>query len=119
MSQKIMNELIAKRANLTNLIRGMVDNGITNENQHNYDKAIADFQAMTKQIDDLKMIDAAADKFEDIIKPVSSKDGFMNFLRFGDASNVEKIVNAVGVGSGSAGYLVPEELSNAIVRIMY
>lgn len=119
MSAKTMNELIAKRANLTNLIREMVGNGITNENQHNYDKAIADFTAMTKQIDDLKMIEGIDNSFTDIIKNVNPKEGFMNFMRFGDTANVEKIVNAVGVGTSSAGYLVPEELHNAIVRIMY
>lgn len=114
---KMLNELIAKRANVSNIIRGMIGEGVAPENQHNYDKAVADFTAMTKQINDLKMIEGLDDFTP--VQQHTPQDGFLNFIRFGDTANVERINNAVGTGTSSAGYLVPEEMHNNIVQIMY
>lgn len=119
MNEKIMNELLAKRARQINIVREMVTNGVNDANKHNYEAAMADLDLLNAQVEnEQRMAKMENIAFEDV-KPINKKDGFMNFIRFGDASNAEKIMNAVGTGSSSAGYLVPEDMHNEIVRIMY
>lgn len=122
MNQKIMNELFAKRAILINTVRDMVAAGVKDEDRVNYNKAMADLNFIADQIENENRIAAIEGvTFEAIAEPqnISPKEGFMNMIRFGDASHAEKVMNAVGTGSSSAGYLVPEELHNEIVRILY
>lgn len=122
MNQKIMNELLAKRARLINVVREMVAGGVDDTTKENYNKAMADLNFVQEQIDnESKIANFEGINFEPIAEPqnVSPKEGFMNLVRFGDSSNAEKVMNAVGTGSSSAGYLVPEDLYNEIVRIMY
>lgn len=116
MNEKILNNLIAERAKVTDKVRKMVEDGVKPEQQEEYDKYMTDFNNLTKQIDDLKTMDAIEDKVEEIAKPVDSKKAFENFIRFGDASMIH---NSVTTGTSSAGYLVPEELRRQIVQIMY
>lgn len=119
MNEKIMNELLAKRARQINIVREMVTNGVNDANKHNYEAAMADLDLLNKQIENEKNITQMEGITFEEIKPINKKEGFLNMVRFGDDSHAEKIMNAVGTGSSSAGYLVPEELRKEIVRIMY
>lgn len=119
MNEKIMNELLAKRARQINIVREMVTNGVNDANKHNYEAAMADLDLLNAQVENERNIAQMENAAFEDVKPVNKKEGFMNFVRFGDASNAEKIMNAVGTGSSSAGYLVPEDMHNEIVRIMY
>lgn len=119
MSVKIMNDLIAKRANIIDQTRKMVEAGVKPEQQDQYNLLMNDFNSLTKQIEDLRTMEKVDDILEDIATPnvVDEKKAFENFIRFGDTSGV--VFNSVTSGSGSAGYLVPEDLRKEIVRIMY
>jgi len=116
MNAVLMNNIIAERAKITDKVRRMVEAGVKPEQQEEYDKYMADFNRLTSQLEDLKKLDVE-DGIEVVVdKPIDEKAGFMNFVRTGD---VGMIHNSVTTGSGSAGYLVPEELRKEIVRVMY
>lgn len=114
MSEKLLNNMIAERAKITNKVRDMVEAGVKPEQQEEYDKYMADFNNLTKQIEDIRTMSKAEDVVETITAPiVDEKKSFENFVRYGE------VYNAVSTGTSSAGYLVPEELRKSIVEIMY
>ena len=117
MNEKILNNLIAERVRISNRVREMIEAGVKPEDQGNYDQAMADFANFTKQIEDMKSMSKIEDIVQTIDAPIDSRKGFENFIRYGDTSNV--IYNSVTTGTGSAGYLVPEELRKEIIRVMY
>lgn len=121
MNDKTMNNLIAERAKVHARVKAMVEAGVKPEDQANYNQAVEDFKNLTAQIDDLKDMASKMDKIEDVFEPVKNLEtnSFANFIRFGDTSGIEKFHNAVGIGTASAGYTVPEDLYNQIVTIMY
>lgn len=119
MNEKMKNELIAKRAKAIADARTYIKDGVTTENQSAYDKAMADVEAYSRQIDDLSKLDGIEDVVvTPIDKPVIEKH-FENFLRAGNGNGLIMVHNAISSASASAGYLVPEELKKAMIEIMY
>ncbi|MBV1758130.1 MAG: phage major capsid protein [Dethiosulfatibacter sp.] len=116
--EKILNNKIAERAKIANRVRKMLEEGITSENQANYDQAMDDFAKLTGQIEDLQRLSVTDN--EPAIKvpdPIADKKTeFMNFVRFGEKPNIH---NAVSTGTGSAGYFVPDEIRKEIIKILY
>lgn len=111
---KVLNDKIAERAAIGTKIREMIEAGVTPEMQGNYDQAVADFAQLTKQIDDLRQVDAAGTEEPEpvLAQAAPAVSDFRRFLQ-------GEPMNAVTTGTSSAGYLVPEDLYNQIVRKLY
>jgi len=108
MTTKLIIDKIAERAQVAARIREMAEAGVPE--QANYDQAVKDFDALTAQIEGLRKVealDAAAPTLEVVKQPKAS-----NFRRFLQG----EIANAASTDTSSMGYLVPEDLSDQIVR---
>jgi hypothetical protein len=74
MSVKIMNDLIAKRANNIDQTRKMVEAGVKPEQQDQYDLLMNDFNSLTKQIEDMRTMEKVDDILEDVMTPKDVDD---------------------------------------------
>lgn len=117
---RIIDELISKRADAVKNIQAFaaqaggapMDADLTAK----FEAAKADFDNLDAQIKGLQATESVED-FESVPK-ADKKDGFLNFVRFGDVSNV-KFENSVSSTSSSAGVLIPTDLSGEIIKKLY
>lgn len=121
MDERFMNELLAKRADCTKAIQALVTEAegkqMDADQSAKFENAMKDFDSIDMQIKALEKT-KIVDEFKKIDAKPSDIDGFTNYLRRGDISNVV-FKNDMGSGSTSAGALVPTQLYNQIVEKMY
>lgn len=111
MSNMIINDKIHERAKIAARIREMVEAGVPE--QANYDQAVADFDTLTKQIEDLRKMEAAEAAAPTL--EIARKPAISDFRRFLQG----EIVDAVSSDTSSMGYTIPEEMYGEIVRKLY